>query len=422
LKVIARTSTQRFKSAPENLPDIARQLGVLNILEGSVQKVNDQVRVNVQLINAMTEAHLWAEIYDRKLTDIFAVESDIAKTIADTLQAKLTGSEMQAMSNSPTEDPAAHELYLKGRHAWGLRGENLLRAVEFYNQAIVRDPNFALAYAGLGETYILLPYYIGTDPKEARPKARAATLKALELNPNLAEAHNALGKILYTADIDLQQAIREHQRAIELSPNNASAHHWLGNGPLAGLGRLDEAIAEGRRSTELDPLSAINMVDLADTYVYARRFKEAEAVMKKALEIDPAFAYAHWIYGILLQVSGDLEGARTQYATARARENDPQAIALRGQLGAIMGRREEAIQALAALEELGKRQYVEAYYRALFYISLGQKDAAIAALEQSYAERDGDDIGVIKVDPLLDRLRGDPRFEALVQKVVSPKR
>jgi serine/threonine-protein kinase len=421
LKVIARTSTQRFKSAPENLPDIARQLGVLNILEGSVQKVNDQVRVNVQLINAMTEAHLWAEIYDRKLTDIFGVESDIAKTIADTLQAKLTGSEMRAMTNSPTEDPVAHELYLKGRHAWGLRGENLLQAVEFYNQAIARDPNFALAYAGLGETYILLPYYIGTDPKEARPKARAAALKALELNPNLAEAHNALGKILYTDDIDLEQAIREHRRAIELSPNNASAHHWIGNGPLAGLGRWDEAIAEGRRSTELDPLSAINLVDLADTYMYARRFKEAEAVMKKAFEIDPTFAYAHWIYGILLQVSGDLEGARTQYATARARENDPQAIALRGQLGAIMGRREEAVQALATLQELGKHQYVEAYYRALLYISLGQKDAAIAALEQGYAERDGDDIGVIKVDPLLDPLRGDPRFEALVQKVVSPK-
>ena len=421
LKVIARTSTQKFKSAPENLSDIAKQLGVLNILEGSVQKVNDQVRVNVQLINAMTEAHLWAEIYDRKLTDIFAVESDIAKTIADTLQARLSGSEMRAMTNAPTDDPVAHELYLKGHHFWGLRGDNLLRAIDFYNQTIARDPNYALAYAGLGETYILLPYYTGADPKEARPKARAAALKALELNPNLAEAHNALAKIAYTADIDLQQAIREHQRAIELSPNYASAHHWLGNGPLAGLGRFDEAIAEGRRSVELDPLSAINLVDLADTYTYAHRFKDADAVMKKALEIDPSFAYAHWVYGMILQVSGDLEGARTQYATAQARENDQQAIAFRGQLAALMGRREEATQALTKLEELGKHQYVEAYYRALLYLSLGQKDGAISALEQGYAERDGDDIGTIKVDPLLDSLRGDPRFEALVQKVVVPK-
>jgi tetratricopeptide (TPR) repeat protein len=267
----------------------------------------------------------------------------------------------------------------------------------------------------------LLPYYTGADPKEARPKARAAALKALELNPNLAEAHNALAKILYTDDIDLQRAAGEHQRAIELNPNYASAHHWLGNGPLSGLGRLDEAIAEGRRSVELDPLSAINLVDLADTYMYARRFKEAEATMKKALEIDPAFAYAHWIYGMILQVSGDLEGARKQFATARARENDVQAIASRGQLGALMGRREEATQALATLEELGKHQYVESYYRALLYISLGQKEAAISALEQAYAEHDGDDIGTIKVDPLLDSLKGDPRFEALVQKVIAPK-
>ena len=422
LKVIARTSTQKFKSAPENLSDVAKQLGVLNILEGSVQKANDQVRVNVQLINATTSAHLWAEIYDRKLTDIFAVESDIAKTIADTLQAKLTGSEKTAMASAPTDDPVAHELYLKGLHFWELRGENLLRAVEFYNQAIARDPNYALAYAGLGQTYILLPYYTGTDPKVAGPKARAAALKALELNPNLAEAHDALGKIVYTDDIDLQQAIREHQRAIELSPNNSSAHHWMGNGPLAGLGRLDEAIAEGKRSVELDPLSAINLVDLADDYMYARRFKEAEAVIKKALEIDPTLAYAHWIYGILLQVSGDLEGARTQYTTAQARKNDQQAIALRGQLGAIMGRHEEAAEALAALEELGKHQYVESYYRALLYISLGQKDAAVSALEQAYDERDGDDIGTIKVDPLLDPLRGNPRFEALVQKVVGEKK
>src|SRR5438046_877652 len=191
LKVIARTSTQKFKSAPENLPDIAKQLGVMNILEGSVQKANDQVRVNVQLINALTNTHLWAEIYDRKLTDIFTVESDISKTIADTLQAKLTGSEKQMIASQPTSDTTAYELYHKGHHFWGLRGDNLPRAIEFYNQAIARDPNYALAYAGLGETYILLPYYTGVNPKEVRPKARAAALKALELNPNLAEAHNA---------------------------------------------------------------------------------------------------------------------------------------------------------------------------------------------------------------------------------------
>src|SRR5207302_5790333 len=197
-----------------------KQLGELNIVEGSVQKVNDQVRVNVQLINALTNAHLWAEIYDRKLTDIFAVESDIAKTIADTLQARLTGNERSAISHAPTEDPVANELYIKGHHFWGLRGDNLPRAIEFYNQAIARDPNYALAYAGLGETYILLPYYTGADPKEVRPKARAATLKALELNPNLAEAHTAMGKILNADEIDLQKSIREDRKSTRLNSSH----------------------------------------------------------------------------------------------------------------------------------------------------------------------------------------------------------
>ncbi len=218
LKVIARTSTQRFKSAPENLPDIAKQLGVANILEGSVQKVNDQVRVNVQLVNALTNAHLWAEIYDRKLTDIFAVESDIAKTIADTLQAKLTGSEKQMMAAQPTTDTTAYELYHKGRSLWEKRsGDNIPKAIAYYEQAIARDPNYALAYAGLAKAYILLPFYVGADRLDAGSKAKDAALKALQLDPNLAEAHAALGKVLFFREIDLAGAMREYKRAIELN-------------------------------------------------------------------------------------------------------------------------------------------------------------------------------------------------------------
>src|SRR5438094_5783477 len=189
LKVIARTSTQKFKSAPENLPDIAKQLGALNILERSVQKVNDQVRVNVQLINALTNAHLWAEIYDRKLSDIFAVQSDIAKIVADTLQAKLTGSEKQMMAAQPTTDTAAYELYHKGRSLWEKRsGDNIPKAISFYEQAIARDPNYALAYAGLSSAYIILPFWAGVDRLDAHSKAKDAALKTLRLDPNLSEA------------------------------------------------------------------------------------------------------------------------------------------------------------------------------------------------------------------------------------------
>src|SRR5437867_1869803 len=255
LKVIARSSTQKFKSAPENLPDIAKQLGALNVLEGSVQKVSDQVRVNVQLINALTNAHLWAEIYDRRLTDIFAVESDIAKTIADTLQAKLTGSEKQMIASQPTTDTAAYKLYHKGSSLWEQRsGDNLPKAIAVYQQAIARDPNYALAYAALANSYVLLPFWAGEDRLDAYSKAEDAALKALHLDSNLAEGHLALGKV-YFWKIDLAASLREYQRATELKPNDAGAHHWLGNDALAALGRFEEAIAEVKRAVELDPLS-----------------------------------------------------------------------------------------------------------------------------------------------------------------------
>src|SRR3989440_7538486 len=266
LKVISRTSTQRFKSAPSDLREIAKQLGVMNIVEGSVQKANDQVRVNVQLINALTDAHLWADTYDRKLNDIFAVESEIAKTIADTLQVKLTGSEKQMIAAQPTTDTTAYELYHKGRSLWERRsGDNIPKAIAFYEQAIARDPNYALAYAGLAQAYILLPYYTGADRRGAYQKAKEVAKKALRLDPNLAEAHVALREILNFYDIDLTGSIREFERAIELKPNYATAHHWLGAGPLVDLGRFDDAIAHGKRAIELDPLSPIMNADLGLT-------------------------------------------------------------------------------------------------------------------------------------------------------------
>src|SRR5438552_964535 len=245
LKVISRTSTQRFKSAPSDLREIAKQLGVMHIVEGSVQKANDQVRVNVQLINALTDAHLWADTYDRKLNDIFAVESEIAKTIADTLQVKLTGSEKQMIAAQPTTDTTAYELYHKGRSLWERRsGDNIPKAIAFYEQAIARDPNYALAYAGLAQAYILVPFYTGVDRFDAYLKAKDAALKALRLDSNLAEAHAALGKVLFFSEIDLAGAMREYKRAIELEPNDATAHHWFGNDSLAALGQFEEAIAE----------------------------------------------------------------------------------------------------------------------------------------------------------------------------------
>jgi TolB-like protein/Flp pilus assembly protein TadD len=421
LKVISRTSTQRFKAVPSDLREIAKQLGVMNILEGSVQKSNDQVRINVQLINAVTDAHLWAESYDRKLTDLFTVESEVAKTIADTLQAKLTGSELNAMSIRPTQDPVAQDLLVQGRHFLALRrDDNLPRAIEFFHQAIARDPNYAAAYAGLSEALILLPRYTGAYPSDTRPQSRVAALKALELNPNLAEAHNALAKIALDYDLDFAEAAREFRRAIELNPNYAGAHHWF-SGALESLGQFDEALAQSKLGTELDPFSAVNLVDQGRIYGSARRFLKGKAVFEKALAIDPAFSYAHWHYGEMLQVSGDLKGAAAEYAKARTASNTPEPIALSGQLAAMMGRPEEARQALTALDELEKHRYVDVFWRALLYLSLGEKEQALQSLEQSYVNREGYEIGLIKVDPMLDSLRAEPRFQALVQKVRGSK-
>jgi TolB-like protein/Tfp pilus assembly protein PilF len=422
LKVIARTSTQKFKSAPENLPDIAKQLGALNILEGSVQKVNDQVRVNVQLINAVTNAHLWAEIYDRKLSDIFAVQSDIAKTVADTLQAKLTGSEKQMIAAQATTDTTAYELYHKGRSLWGKRtGDNIPKAIAFYDQAIARDPNYALAYAGLSSAYILSPFYAGANRLEMSAKAKEAALKSLRLDPNLAEAHLALGKVLFFGEIDLAGAMREYKRAIELKPNDADAHHWYGNDALCALEQFEEAIIEGTRSVELDPLSVVINADLGVTFFYAHRYDESAKQLRKTLELDPTSFYPHYNLGIALQAAGDLSGAIVEYEKAKQLGDNTYVSTLYAQAKARAGDKDAAQRMLSELDELSKHREVVGYFRALLYLSLNNKDEALRWLEQGFKERDGSNISTINVDPLLLSLHGDPRFDALVQKVIAPK-
>jgi len=421
LKVISRTSTQRFKSAPDNVPQIAKQLGVMHILEGSVQKANDQVRVNVQLINAMSDAHLWADTYDRKLTDIFAVESDIAKTIADTLQAKITGSEKQMMAAQPTSNTEAYELYHKGRSLWEKRsGDNIPKAIAFYKQAIERDPNYALAYAGLASAYIILPFWAGADRLDAYSKAEDAALKALHLDSNLAEGHLALGKV-YFWKIDLAASLREYQRATELKPNDAGAHHWLGNDALAALGRFEEAIAEVKHAVELDPLSPVINTDLGTTFYYAHRYDESARQLRKTLEIDPTFFYAYFNLGIALQAKGDLSGAISEYEKAKQLSDNTFVSTLCAQAKAHAGDKDAALRMLSDLDKISQNLEVLGYYRALLYLSLNNRGEALHWLEQGLKERDGADISWINVDPLLDSLHGDLRFEALVQKVIAPK-
>jgi TolB-like protein/Tfp pilus assembly protein PilF len=420
LKVISRTSTQHFKSAPDNLPQIAQQLGVAHIVEGSVQKSNDKVRVNVQLINATTDAHLWADTFDRQLNDIFAVESEIAKTIAETLQAKLTGSEKTAMAKEPTVNTEAYELYHKGRFFWNKRtGPDLRKAIDYFGQAIAKDPNYALAYVGLADSYLLLPNYGGASSKESLPPARAAAKKALELDDSLAEAHASLG-LLATIELDLDRATNELHRAVELKPNYATAHHWFALS-LMTLGRLDPAIAEGKRAIELDPLSSIINADFCWMYLCAHSYDEAEAQARKTLEMDPRFFLAHYYLGAALQLKGHLSEAIAEFQKASESNNDPYSLAALGQAYARSGQREEALKILARLNENTKSRYAAPYAMALINLGLGEKERAIDELERAYAEGETNYLFVIKVDPLLDELRGNPRFEALVQRVLAPK-
>jgi len=422
LKVISRTSTQKYKSAPDNLRDIAKQLGVLNILEGSVQRAADQVRVTVQLINATTDAHLWAETYDRKLTDIFAVESDVAKTIADTLHAKLTGSEKSAIAKRPTADTEAYELYLKGRFFWNKRtGPDLRKAIAYFNQAIAKDPNYALAYAGLADAYVLLPPYGAASALESFPQAEAAAKKALELDDALAEAHTSLAQVLVSYDFDFEGSTREFERAIALNPNYATAHHWYGSGPPLSLGEFDRAIAELKRAQQLDPLSLIINADLGSGFVTARRYDDAIAQLRKTIEMDPHFYYAHWNLGEALELKGQLREAFAEYKKAAELNDDPLVLSLVAQAEAKLGQRDDARKILEQLEQLATRRYVGNYAFALVHIALGEKEKAIEDLEHAYRDRVGPDIALLKVDPMLDPLRGDPRFEALVARIFAPK-
>jgi len=421
LNVISCTSTQRFKSSPDDIPAIAAQLGVANILEGSVQRTADAVRVNVQLVKGATDTHLWADTFDRKLTDIFTVESEIAKTIAETLRAKLSGSERNAIAARPTENTEAYQLYLRGRFFWNKRtGQNLNKAADYFNQAIAADPSYALAYVGLADSYVLMPLYGAGTPRDSNQKAKAAAEKALQIDDRLAEAHTSLAEI-FCFDLELLRAIPEFERAIELNPNYPTAHQWYGSSALISLGRFDQAIAEVKRAIALDPLSLVINSDLGNSYYRARRYDEAIKQLRKTIDLDPDFYYAHWNLGSALKAKGDVAGAIEQYEKARALNEDPSMLGLLANAYAAAGRKTDAIKIRDDLEAISKQRYVSAYSFALVSLGLGDKDEALHRLQQGYEDRAGESLRFIKVDPLLDPLRGDPRFEALAEKIVPAR-
>ena len=424
LKVISRTSTQHYKSAPENLPEIGRQLRVAYLVEGSVQKSGDTIRVNVQLLKAADDSHLWADTYDRKLTDIFAVESEIAKRIADTLQAKLSSDAKHVLASQPTENPEAHELYLKGRYFWNRRtGENLQKAADYFQQAIEKDPSYALAYSGLADCHVLLPLYPGqgSNPRDQLPKALQAARKAVKLDETLAEAHASLARAL-ASDLQLSAAMSEFNRAIELNPNYATAHQWFGE-CLQSQGRVEDAVTQLKRARELDPLSLINNSLLGFALDTIGKSDEAIEQLRRTIEIDPNFAHAHEYLGNVLEHKNQIEEALVEYETAaRLSATEPNILAQLARAYFLVGRKAAAQELWDKLKSLSERQYVPAYSLALVQCAFGDKDEAIRLLEKSYEDHapfDSGDLGWILIDHRLDPLRSDPRFKKLIARIFS---
>jgi TolB-like protein/Tfp pilus assembly protein PilF len=417
LKVISRTSTQRFKSSPDNLPQIAKQLGVANILEGSVQRAADQVRVNVQLINAASDAHLWAESFDRKLTDIFAVESDIAKAVAETLRVRLTGAERQQLAKRPTENLKAFQYYIQGRtYSQRRTREDLLRAIRYYEKAIEEDKNYALAYAGLTEAYAVLGVRGYIAPIEGRRKAEEGARKALALDENLAEAHAALG-LAYVDFVRYNFTLgdRELRHAIELSPSLALAHQYLGFS-LMYQGRLDEGLEEILKARELDPLSSIIARQVAIPYYLKRDYGRALDLLRQANELGPAFS-ATWEIGVYIKNGLFNEALAELEKAKRERQNDPILIYGTGMVYAAQGKRAEALGIIKELEDMSGVSVSQAHWIAKIYAALNEKDMAFSWLERGLAT--GAIGAFYKDDPVWDPIRSDPRFKALVEKMFA---
>jgi adenylate cyclase len=425
LKVVSRTSTVRYKRSAGSVREVATQLGVENVLEGSVQRTADRVHINVQLIKAASDAHLWAEAYDRKLTDIFAVESEIAKTIAETLQAKLTGSEQRAIATRPTENTEAHQLYLKGRFFWNKRtSDGMMKSIDYFTRAIEKDPAYGLAYAGLADAYAILPNYSQTPWNESYPRAKAAVLKALELDDNVAEAHIALANLKLWNDW-AQGAEKEFKRGIELSPSYATGHHWY-SVYLSAVGRHQEAIAEMTKAQELDPFSLIINTELGLPYLYAREYDRAITHFQKAIEMDPNFAFAHFALAEAYDRKGRYEDALAEHDKSIALAGEPSQgwLAMTGLLKdtyQTLGGKDYWQKRLEVTRKLYDEHAVTPKAVAEIYAVVGDKEQALGWLEKSYQEHDRF-LVFLKVQSEFDTLRGDPRFEALIAKVFSAQK
>ena len=416
LRVVARTSVMRFKGEKATANRIGQELKVGSLIEGSVRKSKDQVRITVQLVDTESEVQLWTETYNRNLQDIFSVQSDIAQQVAKALEVRLGVRENSALRREQTQNPEAYSFYLKGRHRWNLRSENEInRAIKYFEEAIGRDPGYALAYAGLADCYSILGYYAFRRPVAVYPRAKELAEKALSLNESIAEPHASLGEVLMQYFFDWKKAGSELDRALELNPSYATAHFWRATHHMA-LGRTDDSLTQVRKAVELDPLSMIILTDAARNLYLARRYDEAINQYQRSLDVDPNFPIAHKGLAEVYAQIGKYDEAVSEIERAIALSG--RSIFILDDLGYIYaraGKREDASKVLEDLDKLANDEYVPSYGRAVICAALGNKEDAMNWLEKAYDERNF--LVYLKVDPAFDTLRKEERFLSLLDKM-----
>jgi serine/threonine protein kinase/Tfp pilus assembly protein PilF len=415
-RVISSTSVMRYKETDKSLPEIAKELNVSAVVEGSVMLVGKQVRINAQLIEARKDRLIWTDSYERDMRDILALQRELASSIAKEIKIAVTPEEQARLAQVRPVNPEAHQFYLKGRYLWNKRtGKDLKKALEYFEQAIEKDPDYALAYAGLADLYYVLPWYLPFPPKEAFSKGKEVALKALEIDDTLAEAHTSLAAIKWNL-WEWEEAEKEFKRAIELNPGYATAHHWYAY-YLMLMGRHDESIAEIKLAQELDPHSLIINANVGFLLYHARRYDQAIEHYKSRIEMDPSFPTLYYYLGRAYLQKGMYEEAMAELQKAGTLgRNIFMETASLGYAYAVSGKSSEAMKAISKLKELSQREYISPNSIALIYVGLGQKDKAFKWLEEAYEK--GDHMLIyLKVDPAVDSLRSDPRFTELLKKI-----
>jgi eukaryotic-like serine/threonine-protein kinase len=418
LRVMARSTVFRYKG--RRVPDpqeIGHELGVRAVLAGRVLQRGDSLVIKVELVDTDDGSHLWGASYNKRMSDIFSIEEEISHEISDALKLKLTNAQKKGLARRSTENAEAYQLYLKGRYHWNKRTEGgIKKSIEYFEQAIALDRNYALAYAGLADAYNLMASYSAKPLATPYLRAKATALKALSLDDSLAEAHAALAAVKLWREFDFQAGERGFRRAIELNPGYSTAHLWLSL-YLAAVEKIDEALSEIRFAQELDPLSRVINLNLARVFYFARQFDESIDQCRKTIEMYPEYLIPHRRLGIAYAEKGMFEEAEVEFKKALAlAENDTETMSAMGYAYASEGRIEDARDVLKRINEIAKTDYVSPYSMARIHVGLGETDAAFEFLEKTYQERHGI-LTYVKVEAAFDRIRSDSRFTDLLGRI-----